>query len=466
MGTLRRLPRLLLPMLLLTAGPTTAALPTGAPAPTTQAATRPVAERVAELIPRLNADDFKDRQGAQEQLAGLGDDALPALRAARESAKDPETRGRLDAAVRVVERESVNVATRVSLRLHDANPKEGFDALGQQSGFTMPIWPPNLWSQNGPAPKATATVDLNDVTYWTAMRALAAKADVHVQTMGGFGGRPSIMQGNSEWASVPAVEVGPFLIVITDMSRHHVANLTKGNGVQRDLHASVVVLPEPKVRVIQFDQQLTVDAIEDETGASVLPDGQRQIAAPAQLPPPSPYFQYPYAYTVQLDAWRSPIGKRIATFKGSTRLRIQSRGGKIVFDDALAAKNVTQTVEGHRVVLQSCAAQGGNYQAELTIYRDALSESQWQQFQHSVRDLRLITASGGVYRMNGGGGGGSDKELHWSAFLTNDESPFGGGGGRPPPERKAGEAVKLVVPFPLEVKDVTVPFEFHDLPIP
>lgn len=462
MGTLRPLSCLLL---LLTAPLATAALPAGTPA-TTQAATRPVTERVTELIPQLNADDFKERQAAQEQLSGLGDDALPALRAARESANDPETRGRLDAAVRAVERQSVNVPTRVSLHLHDANPKEGFDALAQQSGFIMPVWPPNLWTQNGPAPKTTVTVDLNDVTYWTAMRALAAKADVHVQTMGGFGGRPSVMQGNSQWASVPAVEVGPFLVVVTDVSRHHVANLTKGNEVQRDLHASVVVLPEPKVRVIQFDQQLTVDAIEDETGASILPDGRRQIAAPAQLPPPSPFFQYPYAYNVQLDAWRSPIGKRIATFKGSTRFRIQSRGGKIVFDDALAAKNVTQTVEGHRVVLQSCTAQGGNYQAELTIYRDALSESQWQRFQHSVRDLRVITADGTAYRMNGGGGGGSDKELHWSAFLTNEESPFGGGGGRPPPERKAGEAVKLVVPFALEVKDVTVPFEFHDLPIP
>jgi hypothetical protein len=295
---------------------------------------------------------------------------------------------------------------------------------------------------------------------------LAAQADVHIQSMGGFGGHPTIMQGNNEWATAPETQFGPFLVVATDVTRHHVANLAKAHDVQRDLHVSVLVLPEPKVKVIQADQRLAVDAIEDETGASLLPNGQRQIAPAGQWEQLSPFSssQYPYRFEVQLDAWRSPIGQRVATFKGSARFRVQSEGAEVVFDDALKAKNVTQTVEGRRVVLQSCTQQGGNYQAEFTIYRDNLDDARWQQLEHSVHDVRLITADGTVYRMEGGGGGGSGKESHWSAYLTNEARRFGAGG--PAAERKAEGPVKLVLPFPLGIKDVTVPFEFHDLPIP
>jgi hypothetical protein len=58
---------------------------------------------VGELIRQLGSDVFEEREKAQRSLEGLGEDDLPALRAAAKKSSDAEVRRRLEEVVRVTE---------------------------------------------------------------------------------------------------------------------------------------------------------------------------------------------------------------------------------------------------------------------------------------------------------------------------------------------------------------------------
>ena len=104
----------------------------------------------ADLVPRLGAPRYADREAAGEALAKIGRAALPALLRAGES-RDPEVRRRAEALVARIEAGEVLKATPVRLDVRDRPLSEAALAIGRESGMRLspgeakagvePSWP-------------------------------------------------------------------------------------------------------------------------------------------------------------------------------------------------------------------------------------------------------------------------------------------------------------------------------------
>ena len=69
--------------------------------------------------------------------------------------------------------------------------------------------------------------------------------------------------------------------------------------------------------------------------------------------------------------------------------------------------------------------------------------------------MRLVDAEGHAYTMGGITTGGNDQKMEYRYNFNR----FGG-------EARIGQPAKLIWDIPIETKEVAVPIEFRDLPIP
>ena len=97
-----------------------------------------------ELIGRLDSPDRVVREEAARTLEERGAEALPALRAAHEAAKEPEARERFADLIARVEARSLDRPTMVALDVDDRPLGEAVEALATRSGFSLSLDDPAL----------------------------------------------------------------------------------------------------------------------------------------------------------------------------------------------------------------------------------------------------------------------------------------------------------------------------------
>jgi hypothetical protein len=165
------------------------------------------------------------------------------------------------------------------------------------------------------------------------------------------------------------------------------------------------------------------------------------------------------------------IGKQVKRLRASTTVLVETRSA--VLDVPLtSARNATRTVGGVRVAVKSVDSS----RAELSVFRDGRSDAEWYavQLQLSAGRAQLLGDGDKVVARGQGG-------------ATTEESPdnqrvdlrlrFGreGEDGRVGKEGKrvggaaagsSSEPTRFVWEFPVEARELVVPFEFRDLPVP
>ena len=97
-----------------------------------------------QLIERLGSHDRVVREEAARTLEERGAEALPALRAAREAAKEPEARERFADLIARVEARLLDRPTMVALDVDDRPLGEAVQALATRSGFSLSLDDPAL----------------------------------------------------------------------------------------------------------------------------------------------------------------------------------------------------------------------------------------------------------------------------------------------------------------------------------
>lgn len=125
-----------------------------------------------DLVARLGANRYSDREAASKALEGLGRPALPVLRAARDS-RDPEIRTRASGLVHRIEDALLTQATRVRLDFQRAPLTDVVRSIGQQAGFHVVLYPDNL--RNWKAQRVTLRQS-GTVPFWKAVDLLCESA--------------------------------------------------------------------------------------------------------------------------------------------------------------------------------------------------------------------------------------------------------------------------------------------------
>lgn len=422
--------------------------PASQPSPATKPSPATVA-KIDAAIKALSSDSWKDRQAAQDVLVTFGEEIVPRLRHLTNTADDEEVRTRAGAALRQIEENAVLGPSSITIHVKDAKPADVFAQLGKQARCEFPTWPRNLFEQN--MNNTLITLDADHADFWTVFKDACQKTGVFPQQMGNDRGM-TLQQGSSSYWNGPSVTSGPFLIVANRIYRSNSIDLANPGNVQHDFQLGLCAFAEPKIKVVQSSYNVHVDECVDDKGNSL-------VSANRMYDGMSNGQQWMWNLTANLN-YPAPekVGKVITRFKGKIKFLIQTKSETLDVPDILKVNNLQKTVAHRRMLIKECKKNGEQYEVQITLYRDGLSQQDWQSIQNPGYTVKLQDKDGRSLSANGwgGGGGGNEMTYNWN-FNRNS---WGG------EEGKVGEPHRLVWEIPLETRETDVPFEFKNLPMP
>jgi hypothetical protein len=292
-------------------------------------------------------------------------------------------------------------------------------------------------------------MDVERVPFWAAFREACTKSGVFPQQSGNDR-RMSLAQGTIAYWNGPSVVSGPFMIVANRIYRSDSIDLSNPGTVQRDFYMNIAVFVEPKVRVIQSSYNVRIDEAVDDRGNSLV--GKDRVADGM-----SSGQQWMWNPNARL-AYPENAGKQIVRLRGGMRFLVQTRAETLDVPDILKVRNVQKTVAGRRVLIKEVKPAGDNYEVQMTVYRDALAQADWNAMSYPGYAIRLLDKDGKALSSRGWGGGGGPNEMNYNWTFGRDN--WGG------PDTKAGEPHRLVWEIPTETREMTADFQFKDLPMP
>jgi hypothetical protein len=307
----------------------------------------------AALVAQLGAARYADRQAAAEALERIGRPALPALRGARDS-RDLEIRTRAWSLAQKIEGALLTQPTRVKLDVENALLTEVTRALGAQTGFKLDLYPKNLpkWRFQ----RVTLHVP-EPIDFWKVVDQLCDAAGLQYNAnMHNLGTEReptfALMDGPIR-AITPISDHGPFRVSLigVDYQRHvsYLPSNTLGRvppprprpepapaaprepGSRPKLHpvtsvqcaAQLVVAAEPRLTLTYQNDSLQLMEAVDDRGNSLIPAGKGGPASRS-----AGYFGIMSGPVVNLPVQLqrpAAAGEMIKKLRGSIPLAVSSR---------------------------------------------------------------------------------------------------------------------------------------------
>ncbi|MGE5611965.1 MAG: HEAT repeat domain-containing protein [Bacillota bacterium] len=417
-------------------------------APATQPANDP-----ETLIAQLSADDWKARQQAQERLIEMGQPVVERLKRLIRETQDEEMRSRAETALRQIEANDRSGPTLVTLHMNNTPLSTVTRELAKQAKTEITLWPPfdHQWES------AKVSINAERQPFWLVMRELCEQASLTPnRTVGAEYAITLVRHDRSTWARKPFVMHEGFLITAEEANRSHNIDYA-AQDIANSFSIQFRILADPKLRVIQRPRQIKLEEVLDEKGNSLA------LPSPNNWGPnvPEPWSAGWLCDVSATLKYQPDIGRRIASFKGSASFVTMSKSDTWQIPDVLNAKDVQHAMPLGKYTLHEVRqTQGGQYRATILIDLTAgpvppqnplVSLGTLQQC------IRLVDANGRGYAMGGGGGGSINaKRLSYLIhFHPNDViAP------------KLDPPAKLIWDVPVELKEILVPIQFKDLPIP
>jgi hypothetical protein len=327
-------------------------------------------------------------------------------------------------------------ATLVSLNLKAATPQEAFAALSKASEVRINL----LGGSAKPSGKPISVVYKNQ-PFWTVLMDLAQKSG-YVLTMKHSSSGSLILEPGSQALRSSDVIHGPFLLRLMRVEQRRQAPLGD-QPANLSLSIGARLAWEPTMKPLGLCSVPVVSEAIDDRGQSLMMHyGEIPFSSVGQT--------WQHSESMAL---RCPVhpGRRIARLKGY--VRVLAKGPKdyvLESSDPLNAKAQRVTVDGIAVEFKSLEKSGSQYKANFVAhghYQDPRI-----QYRFTTDGIRLFDDKGGEMKASGGTTGSQIDTYLFSAFFT---APRSG--------RRPG---KLVLTVPTDVKEVRIPFDFKDLPLP
>jgi len=418
-----------------------ASVPVAATVPTTWPATVPAAQ-VEALITQLSADDWHQRQKAEDQLVELGETAKPFIQRLGSQVHDDEIRVRCAAALARIDKEIAEGPTYITLHFKDAGPKEIFAELARQAHTEIKEWPEGLW--NGPRKMmgnvAKVSVDIDRQPFWAAVAEVCEKTGTHLQQISNDGVW-SVMLGQSDMSG-PRCQSGQFMFVAEGATRSREMRYAPVSERNSD-SLSINIFVDPKAHLAGWCYDPDISEATDDKGNSMgthtSNNGfsmQRMGMITINVP-----MSYPNdGYT------------KLAKLRGKLQVMVATKTEVVEIPDMEKAVGTSTPATGCSLAFTNVKIAGRSIKYSMTIKRAGMLQEQWQNMFNHLQNARLIDAKGRVVWSGGGGGSMSDTEVTTSV------------------DGNTGEAivapVKLVWELAIETQERAIPFEFTDLPLP
>jgi hypothetical protein len=421
---------------------------------------------VESLIAQLSADEWSAREEAQEKLTALGASVLPRLQRVVSESGNEESRQRADSAIaRIRERQMIG-ASLVTLHVKNAALKDIFAEISRQCGAELKPLPPELWELR-PWPKVT--FDFDNQPFWVVMRTIAEQTGIELKAWNNDG--LHLIQGAPAAAAAGRWTVtGPFLITLHRASRNQSIDYGANDAVNSDFALTFSGVAEPKLRVVRASYLAKLDEAKDDRGNSLIvgdeaDDNVRRGGLDLAFTGNN---TGQWQFTARLANVKN-MGTKLTTLRGSAMVQLQTRSETMEIPNILSANNAARSAAGVTLTVRVAMMVADRYELNLFISRadggpaagaDNLAEAlDWQRVQQSLADMRLVDDQGRTLERGSFSSGGNDQSTEVTmSFSAIEATP----GARNP----TGEPSKLIWRLATEVKDVVIPFEFKDVPLP
>lgn len=406
-----------------------------------------VAARVEALVRELGDENWLTRQKAQDELLMLGGEARPRIEQLRREAQDPEVRTRIDALLEQMEEMRLVGVSIVTIRARDAHPRDVLNELARQAHVTIRTSPANLWASKD-WPRVTLAVDRQP--FWAVFPDVCARAGVAPQSSVGTDRQITVAVEDPSARALAArksVTGGPFLLTMNNLTFTRSLELNAQQNIRRDVRMQFTAYPEPKMRVLQGSSSARLTEVVDENGKSMLGGGglgTDYLTTRAD-----------WAWTLSA-VFQPPVecGKVIKKLKGSARFVVQARSEQIEIDKVMDAKNQSRQLAGRRITLKEVKQNGALYTATITLHTAGVAGAEWTyQGPNQQNVFRLVDKEGQAFMRQV-----TNPTVARTAETMDITVQFRADEGQEP--------AKLVWEVPVEMREIVVPFEFNDIPLP
>ncbi len=437
----------------------------GAVARPVRAATSP---KVMGLIRRLASDDWKSRQAAVDALVAMGEDVLLDLVPALEKAVDPEVRTRLESAIARIEEDRLIGGSLITLKLDGVPAAKAVEEISRRARAPILLEPAGLL-QGKSAKKVSLNVDHRP--FWEVMSLVCRQAEVEPACITRQGREMGMglvrANGAKEWDDRPVVLAGPLLIRADTISRTSSISLRDGGDSANEFSLTLTAFAEPKLKVLDYSGTIHLDEVVDEKGNSLVPPEDNGVPANLETFGNSRGgFPSQWALGATL-AYPKNAGKTITRLKGSASFEVQIRAARLELP-IHSAKNVSVRLDGVRLLVKSV----DGARADLSVFRDGRGDAEWLRLRTLVSqaEAQVVDDKGQVISrtQNGVDADESNDSQRMDLKLRLMRDGEDGSEGKTAREgrKKVSEGSKFIWEFPVETRDVVVPFVIHDLPIP
>jgi hypothetical protein len=405
-------------------------------------------DEIDALIAQLGDDDWQRRQAAEDRLVIMGRRAEPQLERATAEADDPEVQMRAEAAILQIQENARIGPSIITIRGRDLPLREVFHQLSEQAGTQLEVFPPDLLEQHR---NTRVTLEIDHLRFWEAMQQITEKTGFSLQQWDNTGMK--LMQGAQQAEGISQVS-GPYMISAQRVSRSRSLELGSAANVFEDFHVQLRAKAEPKLRLLRVGYNPNIELAIDEHGNSLLPPGH--TAQPGGYTfASSGIWQLTARFTCPPN-----MGRRIARLKGTIDVSIQTRYEQLEVPEITSARGVNKVAGGMRFIVKELRRNGEIWQLDVIVRPEGAGPVEWEQIQQtlSLANLNLLDEHGESLQRTGSSTSGTAEQVEISMEFSNR------GPGRN--NRKVGLPDKLVWTVPTEIKDLRVPFEFIDLPIP
>jgi hypothetical protein len=448
---------------------------------------------VSSLIAGLTAPRRADRTRAEKRLEALGDAARPALLRAIES-RDLRLKARAAVVLDAIEGRDLAVPKRVALNFRNATLTDVIDAISDRTGEGLILQADNNLRRGD---MVITLVAEEKVSFWEAVERLSKVASLQVDQnpnpgwnnramIGGFNnaaprirrpatGQEVVLVPNTGFLPSPTAVSGRFEVAV--MNIHHQRDRTLGASGRKPTRDTTLdrfeirlrVSPEPNLIIGKLGEVEGLEAVDDQ-GQSLVPDSQSVVSDPNQ-PTAVHNFQYQ-------GPWRGPAsivlryperpGTTIRTLKGAFAVTVVGAKPNGAAASLVTALGVPVQKGGVTLTVHSMKVAGAGQvnstarTVELTLNRpDATGQPNhgMPSFNRTVNVIPAM-AQGALQFVDAKG-----RQVE-RIVLT----PYNMGDGQrrtlqinPPPGSDPPVEVRYLAPA---WAALSVPFEFHDLPMP
>ena len=335
--------------------------------------------------------------------------------------------------------------TLISLDMKQVTPRQAIAEVASKANVSLNLQ--NIAQQGFLASLTAERFDIayRNETFWSAMIDLCRKGKLMPYADYDSPNRIAFQQGNPNHKIGPSVAVGSCVVVLENVTSRFTANLTGPRPTGRDLTVGLKLFVEPKLAAYRIASVAKLDIAIDEKGNNLVrPLGQWDDRNNGGGP------QSNWMRDVEcLLLFPDNAGQRITRLKGYCTVAVAGPSKTEKIDAPLEKRGLEIKFDGAYVKVVEIVRNGEEYNVRMAGDIDSPIFKDYERARHIAK----------LFDTNG-------KEFPRGSMSL--------GGGRPPAvEFTAGfstqgmsEPKELHITMPTGIRELRVPFEFNDLPLP